>query len=184
MCEQALVEYCSPTMAGMKTGSLFNSRFESREDLYGEITRINLRLRGKGIVMLPLRLHEGRALVYVYRPQQLSADLSQAELQTLLQSYGYDTANFNACICKLIERLRTCEEFPHEIGAFLGYPAADVIGFIEHRARDEKYTGYWKVYSNVESSRKLFDKYSKCTRIYREQYAKGATIEKLSVGTV
>ena len=32
MSEEMLVRYCSPTLAGMKTGNLFRAPFESRED--------------------------------------------------------------------------------------------------------------------------------------------------------
>ena len=72
-------------------------------------------------------------------------------------------------------------EFPHEVGLFLGYPPEDVEGFIENKARSCKLTGYWKVYSDEEKAKKIFAKYSKCTRVYTEQYADGKTIERLTV---
>ena len=46
--------------------------------------------------------------------------------------------------------------FPHEMGIFLGYPLGDVKGFIVHGGKNYLYSGYWKVYENVEETRKKF----------------------------
>ena len=48
------------------------------------------------------------------------------------------------CLARLIERLKDADEFPHEIGLFLGYPPEDVEGFIQE-PNGQKYTGIWKV---------------------------------------
>lgn len=50
-------------------------------------------------------------------------------------------------------------EFPHEIGVFLGYPLSDVRGFLEDEGRNCAYVGYWKVYDNVHSKIRLFQRY-------------------------
>ena len=44
-------------------------------------------------------------------------------------------------------------QFPHEIGVFLGYPLEDVKGFIENKGKNFLYSGYWKVYSDVERAK-------------------------------
>ena len=51
-------------------------------------------------------------------------------------TYGYDTSNLEACLERLKERIAQCEEFPHEIGMFLGYPLEDVRGFIEKQRQE------------------------------------------------
>lgn len=43
---------------------------------------------------------------------------------------------------------------------FLGYPLADVKGFIDHKGKNFLYQGYWKVYENVEERKKLFSVYT------------------------
>ncbi len=80
-----------------------------------------------------------------------------------------------------MKRLKECEEFPHEIGLFLGYPPEDVQGFIENRADGCKYAGCWKVYGDADAARKIFAKYKKCTDIYCMQFARGMSIERLTV---
>ena len=51
------------------------------------------------------------------------------------------------------------EGFPHEMGLLLGYPVEDVEGFIEHKGKNYLYSGYWKVYEDVASKRKIFEAY-------------------------
>ena len=49
MCEQMLIEHCSPTLAGLKTGSLVLVRYPGAEELTRDLRDINLRLAGKKI---------------------------------------------------------------------------------------------------------------------------------------
>ena len=82
---------------------------------------------------------------------------------------------------QLIKRMCADEEFPHEIGLFLGYPPEDVRGFIENGAENCKCVGCWKVYGNVEAAKKTFAKYKKCTDVYSRQQANGKSVERLTV---
>ncbi len=180
MSEEKLVQYCSPTLAGIKTGSLFSCKYENGNIMREYFRSYNRRLRSKGIRLLPLQYRDGRALVYVYRPSMLSSDLNNAEACEILRSLGYSTEMPERCITHLIKRLSECKEFPHEIGLFLGYPPEDVRGFILNKAVGYKCVGCWKVYGNAEKANILFDKYRKCTDIYTEQLALGKSIEGLA----
>ncbi|MBO5082208.1 MAG: DUF3793 family protein [Lachnospiraceae bacterium] len=181
MSEEIVIKQCSPTLAGLKTGNLFSCAVESREEMIARARELNRQLCAKGLRILPLRYERGRALIYVYRPSKLKNDFSNEETQALLRSCGYSIENPDICVVQLIKRLNQSGEFPHEIGLFLGYPAEDVTGFIENRAGGSKFTGYWKVYGDLEQARKTFDKYKKCTEVYCAQYAKGSNINKLTV---
>ena len=77
-------------------------------------------------------------------------------------------------------RLEGSEEFPHEIGLFLGYPPEDVRGFLDGRT-DCTCVGCWKVYGDARAAEKLFDRYRKCTQVYCRQLAGGKPIERLAV---
>ena len=65
------------------------------------------------------------------------------------------------CLERLSERTK-CDDFPHEIGIFLGYPAEDVRGFVENGGCNYKLCGCWKVYGSVESARRKFAAYDRC----------------------
>ena len=57
------------------------------------------------------------------------------------------------------DNLCTTKDFPHEMGVLLGYPLEDVKGFINNRGRNFLYTGYWKVYSDLQQKMDLFGRF-------------------------
>lgn len=181
MPEEYLVRHCAPTLAGIKTASLFTCPYETREALLETIREMNRRLKTKGLRILPLRFSERKALIYLYRPQMLSSDLTDSTAAALLERCGYNAGSCEQCVVHLARKLRRQEDFPHEIGLFLGYPAEDVRGFMDYGPECCKCTGCWKVYSDEEAARKKFAQYKKCTRIYQEQWGKGKNIERLTV---
>lgn len=183
MSEEMLIRYCSPTLAGMKTASLFNCKFASYEKLKSAIRAFNRRLGAKGIRIIPLKIGKSSALIYVYRPARLKKDFSDKLCLELLQNSGYVCDCPEKCIARLSSRIKSSEDFPHEIGLFLGYPPEDVRGFIRYGSHRCLCTGCWKVYSDVPSALKTFAKFNKCTQKYAECYALGRNLEKLAVVT-
>ena len=181
MSEEIFVHYCSPTLAGIKTANLFSCRFEDEKEMRDSVRRLNVALVKKGIRVLPLRYRDGCALIYVYRPSKLSQDLQQADAWSLLEERGYTFGVPEQCIIHLMQRLADGEEFPHEIGLFLGYPPKDVCGFIENRAGGYKYVGEWKVYGDADKAKEIFARYRKCTEACIAQFAQGKSIERLTV---
>lgn len=181
MPEELIVRHCSPTLAGIKTGNMFTCPYKDKETLLKEIRQINSRLAKKGIRMLPLRFSKERVLLYLYRPNHLRRDLTNEAAAKILKERGYDSNHFPCCIAKLIKKMQQEEEFPHEVGLFLGYPPEDVSGFIENKACGCKCTGCWKVYGDPKQAQETFKKYKKCTEIYCAQWEMGKPIEKLAV---
>lgn len=182
MSEEMILRHCAPTLARLKTGSMFSCAFEDEEELKGQLRRINKILVKKGLRVLPLRWRDGRVLIYVYRPSHLRRDLENSKAQAILQQRGYGCCqSAEQCIVHLIKRIGESESFPHEIGIFLGYPLEDVCGFIENKACKSKCTGCWKVYGDEENAQKLFAKYKKCTDIYCSRWAEGGSFERLAV---
>ncbi len=81
------------------------------------------------------------------------------------------------------EELETTQgeaEFPHEIGLILGYPPADVAGFIEHKGAEFLACGGWKAYSKPHEALGAFQRNRQCTEEFRELYAQGAPLEALA----
>lgn len=181
MSDELLVRHCAPTLAGIKTGSLFNCPFSSNSELNENIRRLNNRLTCKGLRVLPLRCKNGRALIYVYRPKKLKKDLTDNDTNNLLTKIGYSCQNPDRCIVRLKNRINLQTEFPHEIGLFLGYPPEDVIGFMNNKSCKSKCSGCWKVYGNEKEAQKIFARYKKCTALYCRQLSRGKTIEQLTV---
>lgn len=174
-----LIRHCSPTLAGIKTGNIFSCPCESADRLRRDIRALNRRLTPRGLCILPLRISENSALIYVYRPSRLRADLQTSDAAAVLMQRGYTVQNPSKCIAALMGRLQNTAEFPHEIGLFLGYPVEDVIGFIENR--ECKLSGAWKVYGDEVAARSLFAKYKKCTDVYTKHHRAGKPIERLTI---
>ena len=166
MYESLLVKHCAPTLAGMKTGSLFGCTFSSFCELTECMRQWNHLLTPKGLRAIPARYRDGKAMIYVYRPARLSEDLQNDTAQRLLRERGYCAGNSDCCVARLMRRLGESE---------------DVLGFIENHAWGFKCVGCWKVYGNADAAQRTFEKYRKCTNVYCDQFAKGRTIDRLTV---
>ncbi|MBE5776397.1 MAG: DUF3793 family protein [Clostridiales bacterium] len=182
MSEELLIRCCAPTLASMKTGSMFSCPFASREEMTKELCQVNRRLRHKGVRALPLRFRENTGLVYVYRPGQLHRDIREKTACNLLRDRGYPCENAALCIRRLMDRIDRQQDFPHEVGLFLGYPPGDVDGFI-HRRDEYTLSGKWKVYGDAEKAKHTFAKYKKCTDVYLKKLSDGRSLEKLTVSS-
>lgn len=181
MLEKYLIEHCSPTLASLKTANLFTYAYSSDEELTRDVFRWNNQLADKGIELIVLRKMKSTALVYVCRTSHLKRDLSQPGVAYFLRKYGYRSVEPAYALLQLRQRLAESEEFPHEIGVFLGYPLGDVIGFIENAGRSSKCSGCWKVYCNECEAVKTFAKYKKCWEIYVRLWKDGRSVRQLTV---
>ena len=161
MSEELVIRQAAPTLAGIKTGSLFPCPCEDKAALLAEIRAFNRRYQARGLCLLPLRFTKGKALLHLYRPAALQRDLDSDAAAKLLAGAGYPCGSCGGCVAALVRRMRSSAEFPHEVGLFLSYPPEDVKGFIENRAANAKCTGVWKVYGDEWQARQTFAKYKK-----------------------
>jgi len=176
-----MIMNCAPTLAGIKTGSLYAVEKEESEGLQKKLILLNRKFASKGIRFVMFKRSSKRVLVYLYRPDMLRKDLSDPDTVSLLKSYGYSLKNVETCVKELAVRLDTHESFPHEVGVFLGYPPKDVIGFIKNPHNGVRLSGCWKVYSDEEKAEKLFEKYRKCTEAYGNMLMMGRTLDRMVV---
>lgn len=181
MSEGLFVRHCSPTLAGLKAGNMFSCSYETAEELMEYVENSNQILGPKGIRVMILRARKGRALIYVFRPKAVREILQDRQVIAILKKMGYRNLRMESCLSTLSRRIQHGEEFPHEVGLFLGYPPEDVEGFIENKACNQKCVGCWKVYGDEAAARKKFAMYKKCTHVYCSQWENGKSIERLTV---
>ena len=181
MSEDILIQCGSPTLAGLKTGNLFSVAYSSRQQLLSDIRKLNHTLVPRGLCLLPMKLMRKRAVCYLFRPALLERDLKNGDARSILDQAGYRRGTMGQCLGELIGRMRSGNEFPHEIGLFLSYPPEDVQGFIENRASNCKCVGTWKVYGNEEEARKTFRRYRHCKEVYDRCWRCGTSFERLIV---
>ena len=105
MSEDMVIAQCSPTMAGLKTGSLFACPVEDRAELAGSMRRLNATLVPRGLRMVPVKYTENKALIYMYRPDRLQQDLKDETAGRILAQKGYPLDNTSHCVAELARRL-------------------------------------------------------------------------------
>jgi len=182
MLDRMLIEYCSPTLGGLKSASLFSYPFIGAEELNTELSALNEELNRKGVSLYALGLRGGRVLIYVCRAAMLEKDLQRDGVKEFLMSYGYNEFSALSCIGTLKERIVNSAGFPHEIGLFLGYPLEDVKGYIENAGQNCLCAGNWKVYCNECETINLFMRYKKCKEIYTKLFeSRGRSVYQLTV---
>ncbi len=181
LLEKYLIMHCAPTLASLKTASLFCIEGLPQEELARQVEALDCRLERKGIRLLVLKHRGARAWLYVCRKSQLQADLRKPGVARFLARYGYESAEAAGALQRLQQRMERGEQFPHEIGVFLGYPLGDVIGFIRNGGRNCKCTGCWKVYCNAGEAQKQFARFRKCRDIYARLWSEGRSLWQLTV---
>lgn len=181
MSEDLFVQCCAPTLAGIKSGSMFSYQCESKEEMREDVRRLNHSLISRGLIVLPLRFRNKKALLYIYRPSSLRKELCSHDAQVILRDAGYPELCCEGCVKCMMKRMQSNEEFPHEVGLFLSYPPDDVSGFIRNHAQNYKFIGYWKVYGDEEKARKTFSKYKQCTDCYCRRLKSGCKLTDLAV---
>ncbi len=109
-----------------------------------------------------IRKGENRNQVLFYKPKELSKHISEKWRNRYLKKFGYNNCqNLNECLQELSDNFSN-DDFPHEIGLFLGYPLKDVVGFIECKEKAKKINGsMWKIYGCPKTSIALMELYRK-----------------------
>lgn len=160
--DELLAFHCAPALVGIKPANLVSCPTESMPFVAPLLAEYTERFADKGIAFEVLCHCTARTLILVYQPQQLEALLTEQATNDYLQKLGYKQGALRLMLRQLGAKVSCGNDFPHEIGIFLGYPLADIKGFIENKGQNCKCSGYWKVYDDVEHAKRLFDAYNKC----------------------
>ena len=180
MLDNILANHCAPALAGIKPSNLVSCFKKDNPNILEDIEALNSKLNKKDIYIDIVCECPQRVLLIVYRGKKLIEHLSSTQIKNFLEGFGYDkNLSLQEYIERLSQRIKCNEEFPHEIGAFLGYPLKDIYGFIESKGRNCLYTGEWKVYSDVEMAKRTFCRYKNCKRAVLKRVNSGQSIEEI-----
>lgn len=179
--EDLLINHCAPTLAGMKSGSMFSYEYGDLGNLKMLLDIWQPRFSDKGMKMEVLRKSDKKALIYIYRRQELEQTLRDRQIQDILTVCGYQDHTVDGAMNYLKSKMQESGCFPHEIGIFLGYPLHDVIGFIRNKGKNCCLCGYWKVYCDEYQAQQTFARYTTCRVKYRQLFEQGAAVTQLIV---
>lgn len=156
--EYNLGKYCGITFARIKPASLFTVKEEDVET----VMDFALKFKTKGFEFVCMKYLSGRVLFFVYHVGALEQVFHCRLNRDFLKKQGYDCETAGQAVALLKERLQG-DDFPHEIGIFLGYPLEDVLGYMAEPGARTKLCGYWKVYAKFSEKQKVFERYRRCT---------------------
>lgn len=177
--EKRLAETCGVAMVGIKTSNLMCCKYADYEDIHEEIEKMSQILKKGNINMVKLHDNGKRVLLLVFRGDAMKNRLLQVDAQEFLQGCGYKPYwGEKEMLENLSKRFDCGNDFPHEIGVFLGYPISDILGFMNDPSAC-KHCGVWKVYGNVEENIKLFAKFEKCKTAIMKRIEKGDSLGKI-----
>ncbi len=168
--QRVLAIHSAPALCGIKASNLINVDYS--DDLFKEIEELNKRFNNFRFYIL--KKDKNKVLVLIYRKRVLARELNRNSNKEFLKELGYDVSSIDSMLLCLKERI-AYNDFPHEIGVFLGYDLSDIKSFIENKKC--LYTGYWKVYSNLDEKLELFSKYTRCKNCVIKMIDKGFPIE-------
>ena len=178
--ENMLILYCAPTLLGVKQSNLFSCSIEQKEDLLNEISIYNNFLNQKDIYFKLLYEYKDRVFILVYRKTKMFSYITDRKVSYFLNKEGYTVSkninNIDNILEYLGKRIVNSEDFPHEIGFFLGYPKQDVFKYIENSGKNYKFYGYWKVYEDEKRAKKIFWQYNKCKEVMERKSKFGLTV--------
>lgn len=171
--EKTLARYCGAVLLGKKPAALYSLCLTQAQ------TRCAANILAEnGVCMRVMCQREKSSLVLFYEPQLLWQALQHSLAQKQLRKACYPLEyGLEQLLDHLQVRIAECECFPHEIGFFLGYPPADVVGFMLYGGQRFKHCDMWKVYTSVDKAKALCEEYRACCQMCLLHVEKGGSLQ-------
>ena len=154
-----LIEVLGPVILGSKPAEILNlssidmnkeSKLNYIKSFFSNCSKLSYK-----IINIP---DGGIRLVFINK-DALSITLNNKKCLNFLKFIGYPSNyNLDEYLNILIDKLNS-DNFPHEIGIFLGYPLKDVVGFMGYGKYKFCKTRYWKVYGDESVSDEVYNKF-------------------------
>ena len=135
-----------------------------------------------GVTLLATSAISGGKVTFVaYRPELVEDILAKSEHCEFLAAFGHSTESVQALMKSMRSRIFAFHArkaaFPHEIGLVLGYPLADVQGFMN--GQPELFTGAWKVYDNTEETRLRLERLKDAEDQCKHRFYQGESLAQI-----
>ena len=179
MLEKQIAYHCAPALAGMKASNLFACYRKKYPNAKNEIALLNQELNKNDIYIETVSECEKRLLLMVYRKDKLQKQLQDDAVSAFLNQFGYQGCTDLFDYLRVLKQRVKNKEFPHEIGAFLGYPIQDIYGFLYHKEEGCLLVGEWRVYSDAEYANRMFLRFKKCRTALLKRVNNGDTLAQI-----
>ena len=174
--ETKMALQCAPIIMGIKVSNLLIVSSCDEE-------AVRMILKKTGIVHYRLLRQENKTTFLLFRIPILTSHLQDPDVQRMLANNGYLDLSLGGILrtfqCRYETYMNQGEGFPHEMGLLLGYPIEDVEGFVKHKGKNYLYSGYWKVYKDVDKKKHLFEEYESAKETLIIRLANGCGIRSM-----
>lgn len=119
---------------------------------------------------MELREERDSSLVLFFHPEAMCAALRAPENREILNRYSYPLDQSAGSALAFLKQRFAAVCFPHEVGVFIGYPAKDVIGFIENLPKTPIHKGDWQVFGDPRESVTRMKLYRKAERVAQDAF--------------
>ena len=171
--ETQIALQCAPLLTGVKISNLLTATSHRKQEAAGLF-------EGTAVPCYMLYESSEKTTFLLYLRPGLMEYLAETDVKRLMERFGYHAMKLERILERVSEKYTSHMDgtggFPHEIGLLLGYPPADVLGFIQNNGRNYLCTGYWKVYSNQSECKRIFRGYSQAREMLIHMVSRGMGI--------
>jgi hypothetical protein len=171
-----IAKQCAPLLMGIKISNILITHSSNKKKIE-EIFKHSL------IKVSVIYLEEERITLLLYKPEEVCTYINRTDTQLLMNNLGYRDMNIDyllkGCAERFLAHKKKGSLFPHELGILLGYPVADVVGFMENYGKNYLYSGYWKVYSDLQGALDTFHQYKKAKELVTHLVVSGMSINRI-----
>ncbi|WP_243279198.1 DUF3793 family protein [Romboutsia sp. 1001713B170131_170501_G6] len=151
-----LLEILGPVLMGSKPCEILSiPSFDKNKDSKIDDIKNHFNLCKKIDYIIIDKKEKGLKLLFINK-DSLSTQLNNKKIHNFLKYLGYPSnLDIDLYLNHLINKLEG-NNFPDEIGIFLGYPLKDVVGFMGYGSYKFHNTKYWRVYGDPKPSEDLY----------------------------
>ncbi|MGL4911522.1 MAG: DUF3793 family protein [Romboutsia sp.] len=126
-----------------------------------------------------ITMNDGGVRILFVNKSSLSKVLDNKKCINFLKFIGYPSnITVDEYIDILVNKLHS-NEFPHEIGIFLGYPLKDVVGFMGYGNYKFHETKSWRIYGEPDVSYEIYNKFLRDKNKIKELIDSNSSLEDL-----
>lgn len=160
-----LVESLAPIVLGVKPSELLNVA-QVEKDLWEEFK--SLFMKNQELKVKEIRELNGRLQVIFFQSRVLDSVLREESIQDFLGTMSYPKKYSLESYLNLLKKRIISDDFPHEVGVFLGYPLKDVLGFMGILTLPYRETMGWRIYGDEKPSIEVYSKYAQARSIMKK----------------
>lgn len=177
--EVDIVTQCAPVILGEKISNILITEEKNRREA-------EMMFHYAGFSTYLFYHGNEKVMMLIYNKTIFWDYIRKKECSEFLEKYGYNLAReniayevFSKIAPKFSAYMKTKQNFPHELGILLGYPLKDVQGFIENKGKNFLYSGYWKVYSDLQNALLTFERYNRAKSVLIKMVLDNISIWKI-----